>query len=133
MNSSIHAFNYQKERFDSPWHYHGEYELVYICQSSGVRYVGSSIQNFKAGDLILMGSSLPHVWKNSPDYQAGASSIYIQWNQENLSNIFNQIAEFSGIQRLLENATKGIRFIESHQTGEIAAKMQMLLERNNFV
>lgn len=35
------------KQFDSPWHYHPEYELTFIINSSGVRYVGNNIENFE--------------------------------------------------------------------------------------
>ena len=61
---SIHSFrvNHAKLPFlDSPWHCHPEYELLYILKSYGQRIVGDSIENFQEGDMVFVGSELPHV------------------------------------------------------------------------
>ena len=42
------------------WHFHPEIELVYINGGSGKRQVGSHVSYYNDGDLILIGSNLPH-------------------------------------------------------------------------
>lgn len=34
---------------DSSWHYHPQYELLYISCSTGIRFVGDSVSPFRAG------------------------------------------------------------------------------------
>ena len=60
--------------FYSTWHYHEELELTLILKSEGTRFVGDSIQQFFAGDLVLVGENVPHVWKNSPIYYQESTS-----------------------------------------------------------
>ncbi|MEM0933748.1 MAG: AraC family transcriptional regulator, partial [Bacteroidota bacterium] len=60
-----HSFTYQKfnankENKNNGWHYHPELELVYINGGSGKRQIGSHVSYFRDGDLILIGSNLPH-------------------------------------------------------------------------
>ena len=42
------------------WHYHPEIELIFVCGGSGKRQIGSNISYFSDGDLVLMGTNLPH-------------------------------------------------------------------------
>ena len=42
------------------WHYHPEIELVFVNGGSGKRQIGSHISYYTDGDLILIGSNLPH-------------------------------------------------------------------------
>ncbi|WP_159517652.1 cupin domain-containing protein [Sunxiuqinia indica] len=51
--------------FTFPWHFHPEYQLVYVIESFGTRFIGNSVENFEAGDLVLLGSNVPHFWKNN--------------------------------------------------------------------
>ena len=36
------------------WHYHPEYELVYVEAINGIRHVGQHISSYMESDLVLM-------------------------------------------------------------------------------
>jgi AraC-like DNA-binding protein len=61
--------------FGTVWHYHPELELHYIIRGEGVRFVGQNISNFDAGELLLIGANLPHMWRCDEQYFRGDSSI----------------------------------------------------------
>jgi AraC-like DNA-binding protein len=105
---SIHAFEYQMETFDAPWHAHDVNELTYIVSSRGLRYVGSQVDNFIQGDFVLLKSKLPHCWKNTDDNTETAQSIVIQWENK----LFGVHPEFQQINDLINRAGKGIKFNE---------------------
>ena len=108
--ASFHVHSYSKEEFDAPWHYHPEYELTYILSSKGVRYVGNHFENFIEGDLVLLGPSLPHCWKNSGKQITKASAIVIQWNEDLLGKDWLHKNEFESIHNLLHASGMGIKF-----------------------
>jgi len=120
--SSFRIFGYEVSEFDGPWHYHPEYELTIILQSEGIRYVGNSMENFEAGDLVLLGPNLPHCWKNTPDSEGPASSIVVQWPEQFLGNGWLDVAEFKSIKRLFQLAGQGIRFDQ-----EVSARVNPML------
>ena len=43
------------------WHFHPEYELVYIEAESGPRHVGAHASRYAGSDLVLIGSDIPHL------------------------------------------------------------------------
>lgn len=43
------------------WHFHPEYELVYIENASGKRHVGDHRSNYNDSDLVMIGSNIPHL------------------------------------------------------------------------
>ena len=73
INKSLNVYKRVVPSFDAAWHYHKEFELIYISQSNGIRFVGDSVAPFFAGDLVLVGSYLPHLWRNDPSYYEAGS------------------------------------------------------------
>lgn len=105
----------EMEVFYPHWHYHDEYELVYIHKSSGIRYVGDSINPYHAGDLVLLGSLLPHIWINQVDERKKnrelAASTVIHFQQKFVHNDFFDLKLMKDLKDLFERSARGIRFI----------------------
>ncbi len=100
---------------DSSWHYHAEYELIYISKSTGIRFVGDSVSQFSKGDLVLVGPYLPHLWRNDPSYYKEddvnkVKTIVIKFTKDFVGDGTFNIAEFSEINSLLEQAKFGVSF-----------------------
>ena len=116
--SNIRAFFYSDTYFDAPWHVHPEYELTYIVDSSGIRYVGNNISDYQAGDLVLIGPNLPHCWKDEQDADTQAESLVIQWPKSLVDNLEN----YRRVSELLAMSRRGIVFTGSDV---LAIKTQM--------
>ncbi len=122
--SIVISKNEEKE-FSAPWHFHPEFELTYILESDGIRYVGNNIQGFGAGDLVLIGPKLPHCWKNNDVNPRPARSIVIQW----LPELMNSLPEFQQIFTLLEKSTRGISF-PKESSAKVKVKMENMLNKS---
>jgi AraC-like DNA-binding protein len=117
------------------WHFHPEIELTHIVSSSGTRFVGDSIEEFKDGDLILLGSNLPHVWKNDAPYFQRKSSLevrahVIQFLPDCFGKEFLSLREMEKIRKLFEKAQRGLR-ITGKTNVEVARLMERLIESTN--
>ena len=53
-NSFVIRYN-DFEHFSVPYHYHTEFELVYIVRSTGKKFVGDVIEDFGPGDIVFFG------------------------------------------------------------------------------
>jgi AraC-like DNA-binding protein len=92
------------------WHYHPEIELVYINGGSGKRQVGSHVSYYNDGDLILIGSNLPHC--GFTDEETGnKKETVIQMKPDFLGNNFFEISEMTNIKNLFRQAKQGISFV----------------------
>lgn len=136
LNSPIEqAFHIRKdirEFFDDTWHFHDMLELVYIERGVGGRYIGDSIDSFSDGEVILLGSKLPHVWKSN-FLEEGQSkitkcvSIVIQFPIDFLGTTFLQLPESNNINILFKRAERGIAFRKKAKK-ILAKKISSLLE-----
>ena len=100
--------------FDPNWHFHKEYQLVVVMQGTGTRFVGDSISHFEAGDMVLTGSNLPHVWRNDEQYfqNLGLMTrvIVIYFSPDFMGETFLNKDEMVDIRNLLERANLGLMF-----------------------
>ncbi len=105
----------EKPHFTYPWHFHSEYELLYILEGTGTSFVADNIETFHSEDLVLLGSNLPHFWKSDESYydeqnQKKISYIVIQFSNEFFKEAISEYPEFHRIRELLERSGRGIRF-----------------------
>jgi AraC-like DNA-binding protein/mannose-6-phosphate isomerase-like protein (cupin superfamily) len=100
------------------WHHHVEMELTHFTAGKGTRFVGDHIGEFDAGDLVLLGSNLPHYW-HAPGDSAGTS---IQWHFPTVHPIW-EFAELSAVRRSFGKAEKGFLL-----KGRTSARVASLLE-----
>ena len=93
--------------FEFKWHYHPEYELTYILKGNGYRVVGNSHEQFSEGDLVLLGSNLPHTWCGKLDDSTPSEALVIQFSKDFIEP-FLKLNESRSIEKLLELSHRGI-------------------------
>lgn len=128
-DSSFSAFVYEGYEFDAPWHFHPEFELTYIVAGEGVRYVGNSVQQFEVGDFVLLGSNLPHCWKNTSENTTKVKSLVFQWDANLLGVGWLEKSEFYNIKKLLERASEGVYF-KKNSSKKIVPKLYEILSKD---
>ena len=91
------------------WHFHPEYELVYIEGANGTRHVGDHISSYKNCDLVLIGSNIPHL---NFDYQVETaySKVVVHFNTQFVEEQIGNTPELSTILNLFDLAKYGIAF-----------------------
>ncbi len=112
------------------WHFHPEVELVYVKGGSGSRHVGNHLSLYQDGDLILVGSMLPH--SGFTDRLTGnESETIIHFNMEFLGSQFFDIIEMADIRNLLQRAKVGISFYGDAKNS-IGARIEKLATLFNY-
>ncbi len=95
------------------WHHHPEYELTYKINVEGKRIVGDSYEEFRAGDLVLIGPDLPHTWVTDRKIKNKNCDFVVIQFSASLFNSFIGLNEFESIKRLLQNSKNGLHFKNS--------------------
>jgi AraC-like DNA-binding protein len=91
--------------FSGALHAHEALELTWIERGEGVRIVGSRVEPFAAGDLVLIGPGLPHVWMSHGVPPEGAWATVLQLMP---SAPLAALPEWRGIGALLSRAQRGL-------------------------
>lgn len=91
------------------WHFHPEYEIVYVEAPAGLRHVGDHISRYEGSDLVLIGPNIPHL---NFDYgvKTRAETVVVQMKEDFLGKGFLSLPETKLIHELLERAREGIAF-----------------------
>ncbi|MBO9151990.1 helix-turn-helix domain-containing protein [Chitinophaga sp. GCM10012297] len=112
------------------WHFHPEYEIVYVEGGSGTRHVGQHISNYIDSDLIFIGPDVPHL---NFDYGLGyeINQIVVQLKEDFLGDAFLNAPEMSAIRELFNRAKYGLSFSGQTKT-HIAAKLKQMQEMDHF-
>jgi AraC-like DNA-binding protein/quercetin dioxygenase-like cupin family protein len=117
--------------FDCPWHVHPEYELILVLRGNGYRIVGDSISRLAAGDMVMVGPSLPHIWQDEPDSD-GAPSVHfllIQFEDRFLADGLLKLPAMEPLRRLLHAAKRGLHIVGRTRV-KVAALMNRMAEVN---
>ncbi|MFA9477815.1 helix-turn-helix domain-containing protein [Phycisphaerales bacterium AB-hyl4] len=109
---TLYCFRRVDSRFDFDWHHHREYELTWIGESHGRRFVGDAIEEYQPGELVLLGPHLPHTWASSapagPD--AVHEAVVITFDDDWVVSFIDHCPEFRAVSSLLQAARSGVVF-----------------------
>lgn len=109
--------SYSYPNFLKIWHYHPELELVLIQKSTGTSFIGDSVEKFVPGQVVLIGSNIPHMWVNDDVYFEKdstliAEAVGIHFRLDFLGQYFFEIPEMRHIFQLCKRAQQGIKFFD---------------------
>lgn len=91
------------------WHYHPEYELVYVEATAGIRHVGQHVSSYMGSDLVLIGPNIPHL---NFDYglQTEYHQVVVQLKEDFLGDAFRHTPELAEVEQLFARAAFGLAF-----------------------
>lgn len=122
--------------FTNLWHFHPELELNFVVASSGMRFIGNSVESFTGGEIVLLGKNLPHYWKNDPVYLGAvrpepSEAIVVRFSEDFAGKDFLKLPETQGIQNIFERASCGLKLLEPLRS-KIAKKLHHLVQAKGF-
>ncbi len=114
---------------NNKWHYHPEVELIHFNKGKGTQFIGDSIKRFQTGDIILVGSQLPHFWRFDDVYfnensTAQADVRVAHFNECFWGVEFLELPENKMIKSVLEKARRGLKI-----NGSAKKTVSLLLEK----
>jgi AraC-like DNA-binding protein len=113
--------------YGTRWHFHPEYQITLANRSEGHRIVGDNIAALRDGDLVLVGSNLPHVWHQDESRKHGkaVSAIVIRFLDSFLGAEFLAKPEMEAVRRLFQKSSRGLEI--TGRTRDEAARLLNVL------
>ncbi len=131
--SAVNVMYFDKQHpnpHDFGWHYHEELELVYITEGVGRRKIGMSLTNFQNGDLILIGSNVPHHGFTTY-FSENRKEVVVHFKASMLGSAFETAKELKNIHSLFEAAKNGVVF-ENSVKHKIGKELLKIKDKNDF-
>lgn len=119
-SNPIKARCYDYKCFTYPWHFHSQYELMYVDKGDGYCMVGDNMLNYEEHNLFFLGSNLPHWMQNPPIYDEDnplrVKGIIIQFEKDFMQYSFANYVQFAKIRELLNLSQRGLHFnLKNHE------------------
>ncbi len=112
------------------WHYHPEYELVYVEAATGIRHVGQHVSGYVKSDLVLIGPNIPHL---NFDYglKTEYKQIVVQFRENFLGFAMATAQEFDAIKNLFSKSVYGLSFTGVTKKNAVE-KLKALQSKDHF-
>lgn len=129
-NGSYTVREQVEPHFDPNWHFHPHYQISFVVEGTGTRFVGDSIESFSDGDLVLLGPNVPHLWRSDQRYHEEQSDlttkvIVVYFAEDFLGEAFFSRPEMVYLIQLLKTSGRGLHWFGQTQR-LIARTMQVM-------
>lgn len=112
--SRLHTLRVQVDKgasFYAKLHYHPEYQITAIITGEGILYAGNQMTAFAPGDVFLIGSDIPHLFKNSKasSESGGIESLSLFFDDHSFGPHFFALEEMQATRKLLRSSSRVIQ------------------------
>ena len=90
-------------------HQHEEIQLSYVINGPGSIVVGDSVSRFRAGDIIVLGGNIPHVFKNNINEEGDAHMLSVFFTETSFGDTFFETEELKLLQSFFKKAQSGFK------------------------
>ena len=124
---------YQEDReiiFYDKLHQHEDIQISFIEKGEGAIFAGDTISHYKEGDILIIGSNLPHVFRS--DVRENESSIMrtLFFTMNSFGKDFFSLTTFKSIQPFIDSSKNG--FIIHDAPKKITKSFKKLNNADNY-
>jgi len=108
------ALVYQIDReqvFYDQLHQHGEIQISYVEKGAGSLIVGDSINEYKAGDILVIGSFIPHVFRSDTRIKEESLMHTLFFDQDSFGKEFFHLTDLSSTHFFFKKSVFGMRIL----------------------
>lgn len=114
-SSPFRLMHVAEPHFFHSWHFHPECEIMLVLEGTGIRFAGDSMERFQPGDLVFLGSNIPHFYCSDDEYYAKepgmvSRAIVLYFRENFLGEVFWGLDDISSLKKLFADSKRGIKF-----------------------
>ena len=106
------ALIYQEEKalvFYDKFHQHDEIQISFIAEGTGTLVVGDTINYYKKGDVLTIGSNLPHVFKSDSSLKTTSKMLTLFFLKDAFGETFFKLEELRELKPFFKKADYGFK------------------------
>lgn len=96
-------------------HQHEEIQLSLIIEGEGTLIVGDTINYYKPGDVLVIGSNLPHVFKSDTHVNENSHMLTLFFTESSFGSTFFNLEELKELKPFFKRSKQGFK-TTSHKT-----------------
>lgn len=90
-------------------HQHEEIQISLIIEGEGTLIVGDTINDYSSGDILIIGSNIPHVFKSDVKTSKASHMRTLFFTKQSLGNVFFELEELKELEVFFKRAEHGFR------------------------
>ena len=109
---------YQEDKaqyFYNKLHQHEDIQLCTIIKGEGTLIVGDTINDYKSGDVLIIGSNLPHVFKSDVSVIEESFMISLFFTETSFGNNFFTLDDFKELTSFFKKSLSGFKLLTNQQ------------------
>jgi len=110
------ALIYQEDKefvFYDKFHQHEEIQVSFIAEGEGTLIVGDTINYYKKGDVLALGSNLPHVFKSDTTLEATSRMITLFFTKTAFGASFFELEELRDLRLFFKKIPHGFKVVSA--------------------
>ena len=97
------------EIFYDKLHQHEEIQLSLIVEGEGTLIVGDTINHYTKGDILVIGSNLPHVFKSDVNASKVSHMLTLFFSKSSFGNAFFEFEELKELEAFFKRSKHGFK------------------------
>ncbi|WP_435134652.1 AraC family transcriptional regulator [Formosa sp. A9] len=97
-------------------HQHEEIQLSVIVSGEGSLIVGDTVTLYKSGDILVIGSNLPHVFKSDAISETPSHMLTLFFTKTSFGSHFFELEELSELNDFFNRAAHGFKVTSNNET-----------------
>lgn len=128
------ALVYQEDHervFYDQLHQHEEVQISYIKEGSGTLIVADTVNDYRAGDVLVIGEHVPHVFKSDPETSTQSVMYTLFFTKSSLGPEFFGLNDMNALRKFFTESEYGMKVYTGG--GPLAAFFEGLKEQNQLL
>jgi len=124
---------YQEDRemrFYDKLHEHEEIQISYILKGSGSLILGDTVNEYKPGDILIIGEKIPHVFRSDSDLKEESVMYSLFFTKSSFGKDFFNLSDLTGVENFFKKSDHGMKIVS--QQSILYKKFEILKEQNRI-